>query len=236
MARPSKQQPTVRPRRLPSSQPNRQPSSQPSGQPATRPRSRPSSQPSRQPLAGPSSQPSIQPRTRPEQAAICPAIQATHRPGHCSAIIRGSTCWSIHPQGSPDLLRRPSQPDSRLLGHLVQPRTHPPSQPSRQPSAQPSRQLIARTTAQPSSQPRLRPTAQPAGPPHYRVRIKLSPVKQRRSSATTSPIQFIVPFSSALVTSTVPSHLPQPVVYHHPANCVTISPIQPSIIQQRLVQ
>jgi hypothetical protein len=64
--------------------------------------------------------------------------------------------------------------------------------PSRKTAICPAIQATYRpATVQPSSQPRLRPTAQPAGPPHYRVRIELSPVKQCWSSATTSPIQFI---------------------------------------------
>jgi hypothetical protein len=127
MARPSKQQPTVRPRRLPSSQPSKQPSSQPSDQPATRPRSRPSSQPSRQPLAGPSSQPSIQPRTRPSSQP-----SRRHLPSHPSNPSPGSL-----------LSHHPCQADSPLLDLLVHP-------PTGQPRPPPSSQQTIKPTAGPS--------------------------------------------------------------------------------------
>ena len=156
---------------------------------------------------------------------------------HCS------TCWSIHPQGSPDLLRRPSQPDSPLLGHLVQPRTHPSSQPkdSHLPSHPGNLSPGHCSAIVPASLTTHCPTCRSTPLPCPDRALSRKAVLEQRHHVSHSihPAVF-VPFSSAIISNLCrpavpPSYLPHPVVYH-PSNSVTISPIQPSIVQQRLVQ
>jgi insulin receptor substrate 1 len=249
MARPSKQQPTVRPRRLPSSQPSRQPSSQPPGQPATRPRSRPSSQPSWQPLAGPSSQPSIQPRTRPSsqpsrrpsaqpskqpiarltaqpssvpsrQPTARPAGPSTHRAAQTSSVVPANQtahCWAI--LFSPELIRHPSR--KTAICPAIQATYRP-------------------ATVQPSSQPHCPTCRSTPLPCPDRALSRKAVLEQRHHVSHSIHPAVFVPFSSAIISNLCrpavpPSYLPHPVVYH-PSNSVTISPIQPSIVQQRLVQ